>query len=85
MGMLASLTRGPGVLSVVALAWIAWEQWPFGMGWAGIRRAMPVAFGLALPLLGGLAFVGWRQIVGFPPMAEILNKYYAGIVFNQWC
>ena len=88
LGALASLTRGPGILTVAALAWIAWEQWcgdgrPLWLSWAGIRRAMPVAIGLAMPLLGGLAFGWWRRVAGFPPMSGVLNQYSPGVAFTD--
>lgn len=86
LGALASLTRGPGILTVAALAWIAWEQWRkdgllASPDWAILRRAAPMAIGLAFPLLGGLAFIGWRHVVGFPSMTQVLNTYSPGLVF----
>ena len=39
-------------------------------------------FGLALPVLGGLAFLLWRNWVGFPPIADITRQYSGLILVN---
>lgn len=76
LGALASLTRGPGMLTSLTLAWIAWEQWHtpglpvWKVTWPGIRPALATGFGLVLPVLGGLAFLVWRQAMGFAPYSE---------------
>jgi hypothetical protein len=73
---MASLTRGPGLLSVLALIWVAWQQWraraetPL----AGSQR-LAMAGALAAVAGSGIAFLWWRQAVGFAPMDVILRTY----------
>jgi len=81
-GLLASLTRGPGMLSALALALIAWK------GWRGSARTLvaywvtPMLAAVGLPLAGGLAFLFWRQTVGFASTDEILRRYSGVILTN---
>jgi hypothetical protein len=72
LGALASLTRGPGVFTAIALAWIAWRQWRESRA---PRQAVPMALGLALTAGGAVAFLWWRSAAGFRPVAEILRVY----------
>ncbi len=72
---LASLARGPGVLSAASLAWIGLKQWratPAGRRVGAVAGTL-VAAGMAGA--GGLAFQIWRQGAGFPPMSDILRDY----------
>jgi hypothetical protein len=77
LGAAASLTRGPGMLTSLALAWLAWSQWhtpglpAWKVTWPGSRTAFTIGMGLALPILGGLAFLYWRQAMGFAPFEEV--------------
>jgi len=75
LGFLASLTRGPGALTVIALSWIAFDQ---------LRKDNPThifswlisrGFGLTFPVLGSLLYLSWRSMVGFAPLAEIHEQY----------
>jgi hypothetical protein len=75
LGALASLTRGPGLLTAPALAWLAWEQRRAAPAGERPRSLVPVALALALPLAGGGAFLAWRAWVGFAPMGEVLRQY----------
>lgn len=81
LGALASLTRGPGMLTSLALAWIAWEQWrtpglpAWRLTWPGTRSALTLGVGLALPVLGGLSFLAWRQAQGFAPYADTWQTF----------
>jgi Dolichyl-phosphate-mannose-protein mannosyltransferase len=82
LGALASLTRGPGILTAVALACIAWRQRPL---WRETvfslpRPPMAVVAGLLLPVAGGAAFVVWRAAVGFPSLGSALSQY-SGVEF----
>lgn len=88
LGALASLTRGLGLLTVVALAWIAWEQWRaegrgLSLNRSNVRHALTIAPGLILPPLGGYAFTLWRDKVGFPSMTDVLGTYSSGLVFTD--
>ena len=71
---LAALTRGPGLLTVPALAWLALRQWRAARGsqWALALRA---SLGLLLAAGGGLAFLVYRQARGWPPMGAVLRAY----------
>ena len=75
LGFLASLTRGPGMFTAAALLPIALDQARRGVGPRSWRQALSVVAGLALPVAGGLAFLGWRAAVGFPPPTVILERY----------
>jgi hypothetical protein len=75
LGILASLARGPGLLTPVALVWIAWGQWRARKLRLTSGFIVSVAAGLSLPVLGGLAFEYWRAAQGFPPMQDVLLRY----------
>jgi hypothetical protein len=75
LGALASLTRGPGLLTSAALGWIAWRQWRGKATSSPVRWAIQVAVGLALPVLAGLAFGLWRERAGFAPIGEVVRDY----------
>ncbi|MCC7359366.1 MAG: hypothetical protein IT317_07810 [Anaerolineales bacterium] len=70
---LAALTRGPGLLTVPALAWLAVTQWRAAGGKAAL--AVRAGLGLALAAGGGLAFLVYRQAQGWPPMGVVLRAY----------
>jgi hypothetical protein len=77
VGALASLARGPGILTAAAIAWIAWTQRPEWRG-TGIRSVIPpvpVLAGVILPVAAGAGFVLWRAAAGFPPMGSVLLQY----------
>jgi hypothetical protein len=73
LGALASLARGPGIYTALALAWLAWTQWRAGA--RSPRQVVTRLAGLALPVLGGLLFMVWRQWAGYAPIPEILQQY----------
>jgi hypothetical protein len=75
LGCLASLTRGPGFLTVVPLGLVALNQWPRGVNQRKTSQALLAGAGLGLTAAGGVAFVVWRSVVGFPSMAETLRRY----------
>jgi hypothetical protein len=77
MGALASLARGPGILTPLALACIAWRQRPYWRGTALANRLppTPVMFGLLLPITAGVGFLLWRAVAGFPPVSSVLRQY----------
>jgi hypothetical protein len=82
LGFLASLTRGPGIISALAFAIIAWDGWrktkvPFLRYWG-----TPILAGVGLPLAGGVSFLAWREAVGFPAVPEILRQY-SGLVLTN--
>lgn len=70
---LASLARGPGMLTGAALAWLGWVQWRQSAEDRPIRSLLPSLLSAALAVLGGLSFQLWRASAGFPPMATILQ------------
>ncbi len=80
-GALASLTRSQGILTPLALAWIALDQWRipnqplWKIKWQGWRGSLAVGAGLILPILGGASFFLWRQAMGFAPYEEIWRIY----------
>jgi hypothetical protein len=75
LAVLAALTRGPGLLTVPALAWLAWRQWqrqPVGRRWS---FAVRVGLSLALAAAGGGAFLVYRAAQGWPPVNAVLRAY----------
>ena len=82
LGALASLVRGPGVLTALALACIAWRHRPPGRltTLAGIQSQIAPLAGILLPLAGGGVFILWRAAVGFPSVASVLSQY-SGVEF----
>lgn len=82
LGFLASLTRGPGMISALAFVIIAWDGWrktkgPFLSYWGA-----PILAGVGLPLAGGVSFLAWREAAGFPAAAKILRQY-SGLVLTN--
>jgi hypothetical protein len=75
LAALASLARGPGLLTVPALAWVAWTQWRAAQPRPALRQGAYLAAALALPVGGGLAFLAWRAAAAFAPMGAILREY----------
>jgi len=75
LGALSSLSRGPGLLTSAALGWIAWRQWRKYKTLIRMRHIVLMAVGLAMPILGGLAFQLWRARAGFAPMVVVLRTY----------
>jgi hypothetical protein len=74
LGALASLARGPGLLTVPALAWVAWEQWRAAVPQPRLVQSAHVLGALTMPALGGFAFLAWRAQAGFPPVDEVLRS-----------
>jgi hypothetical protein len=71
--LLASLTRGPGMLSAAALAWLGWIQWRRKKEPRRIGDLLPSLISAGLAMVGGLSFQAWRAYAGFPPMASTLQ------------
>jgi len=80
-GTLASLTRGPGVFTAFALAWIAFLQWK-SMGFTWSWKVAAMALGTAAPGLAGVGFLLWRNWMGFPPMLEVQEQYFGSYAIN---
>lgn len=74
LGSLASLTRGPGILTGAALGLLAWEDVKTSC-LRSPRKYLPVIITSLLPLLSGLGFLWWRRQQGFAPIAEVLRTY----------
>jgi hypothetical protein len=74
LGLLASLTRGPGMAAAAALAVLGWLQWR-GLARSGHRPSL-LAVGAAVlaPLAGGAAFLAWRSFAGYPPLLDVLSE-----------
>ncbi|HEX9797188.1 MAG TPA: mannosyltransferase family protein [Anaerolineales bacterium] len=73
---LSALTRGPGIVNALPLAWIAWHRWRQAP--AGSRRPLALAPGLvaaAMPLLAAAGFQWWRSQLGFPPLTVTLGQH----------
>jgi len=81
-GFLASLTRGPGILTPIALAALAWRQWKDNKYHIISKPMLFTMLGLTLPILGGLAFLFWRKYSGFPPVSVVLEEYFGLVVTN---
>jgi len=75
LGFFASLTRGPGLLTTIALAWIAYEQMRKNKPINLIRLLISRGFWLALPILGAFTFLIWRSLEGLPPLGVIHEQY----------
>lgn len=82
LGCLASLTRGPGMLSIVPLGIIAIQQWFAAGDERTMSRALSMTAGLGLTVAGGISFLAWRSAVGFPPVGEILQEYSGLVLVN---
>jgi len=80
-GALASLARGPGVYTAVALAWIAFRQWRA----AGILKPAQLfcmVVGVLAPGLAGVSFLAWRSWMGFLPVSEMLEQHFSVKMVN---
>jgi hypothetical protein len=75
LGACASLTRGPGAYTTLALAWLAWKQYRTGQ-LNSMQKKIATVTGLALPGLAGLCFILWRSWAGYPPMNDIFTQYF---------
>ncbi len=82
LGFLASLTRGPGILTSLALIFIAWRQWQVEKYPLFSKTVVRMVLGLGLPPLGGLVFLFWRKINGFPSVSTVLEKYSHLVMTN---
>ncbi|MEW6567017.1 MAG: hypothetical protein AB1449_02395 [Chloroflexota bacterium] len=92
--LLASLTRGPGLMLSVPLAIIGYYQWISSARPRRLWHGTSLIAASAAPLVGGLSFLAWRSQAGFPPMTETLRLYtgtafvdpLTGLVagFDQW-
>lgn len=73
---LAGLTRGPGALTAVPLAWLGWTQW---RQQRSIERRLyqliPAAGAAFSAGASGLAFQAWRLGQGYPGMGESLSRF----------
>lgn len=80
-GALASLTRSMGVITAIALAWMAYVKWREGkFSWS--PRILQMAFGVATPGLAGIGFMLWRIWMGFPPVLEIQEQFFGSYAIN---
>jgi len=75
LGFFASLTRGPGILTVIALSWIAYDQWRVDRPPRIIHWLIARGFGLTFPVVGSLFYLSWRMMVGFAPLSKIHEQY----------
>lgn len=73
--LLASLTRGPGIFLGVPLAIIATTQFVRKPNRRSLHFAIPALAAIGAPIAGGLAFLVWRSLAGFPPMTVALREY----------
>jgi hypothetical protein len=79
---MASLTRGPGVMTPAALAWLAWDQRRRTDPRRPIAHAAQVGLGVGLPIVTCFAFNWWRLAAGYPPITTVLRKYVGLEVVN---
>ena len=73
--LLASLTRGPGILLTVPIAIIAARRFICSTDKSSIHAKLSALAAIAAPLVGGFAFIAWRSMAGFPSMTVILREY----------
>lgn len=74
LAALASLTRGPGLALSAAFVLILWQsEGSPRSNWRAYLSPGPL-FAMATPLAGGGAFLAWRALMGYPPMAEVLRN-----------
>jgi hypothetical protein len=82
LGGLASITRGPGLLTPAALAWVAWDQRRRHVPRRPLAHAAHVGLGLGLPIATSIGFNGWRLRAGYPSVTEVLLTY-SGLELTQ--
>lgn len=71
LGLLAALTRLTGAVLVVPLAYEYLRQ--RGFNWREVRWS---GLAVGLPLLGSLAFLGWRMAAGLAPIGQVYQQYW---------
>lgn len=74
LAALASLTRGPGLALSAAFFLILWSTQ--GSPRANLRAYFSPGplLAMVMPLAGGGAFLAWRAMMGYPPMADVLRN-----------
>ena len=82
LGLLASLARGPGMLTSLALAIVAWREWRTTRPRLLSFQTISMLAGVALPVVGGLGFLAWRHAAGLPPVTAILRQYSELVLTN---
>jgi hypothetical protein len=75
LAALASLTRGPGLLTAVPIAWIGWHAWTRHPTPRLFRSLLPVGSASLAAIIPGFLFQYWRQTQGFPGLNETLRLY----------
>lgn len=72
LGILAALTRLTGWVLVAPLLWELWRQRKA----LGNGRFLLSLAAAALPGVGTLLFIGYRQATGLPPLSQIYSAYW---------
>ncbi|MGA9531600.1 MAG: hypothetical protein WBR18_02690 [Anaerolineales bacterium] len=73
---LAGLTRGPGALTAIPLAWLGWAEWRRRS--AERRRwfhLVPPAAASVMAGASGLVFQAWRLRQGYPGLSDSLQRF----------
>ena len=81
-GFLAGLTRPNGIILAAPLLFLAWQEWRQERPSLMSRKSASMLVGTALPLAGGLAFLTWRSMNGFPPVSQILETHSGLVMAN---
>jgi hypothetical protein len=73
---LAGLTRGPGALTAIPLAWLGWAEWrrrpAEGRRWLQLIPAATASF---MAGASGLVFQAWRLRQGYPGLGDSLERF----------
>lgn len=72
LGFASGLTRGPAMLSSIALLFLLWTQENQRVVNSWLNRLGKSLLALS-PMIGGGSFLFWRYLQGYPPISQVLS------------